>query len=695
MRNRKALLSFDNLITGCLLVLIFLFLNLTVADSTIATDFSGSGYYTLQKPTIDLLRGTDDLLKIKYHMSPKLAPPTPQYIDLKQRVTSLLRLYDEYGGANVRVEVTDPTDGARRGISNEVRDRLERNGIVPVVKKVQRQGKSTEYTFYSSIEITYRANTRTINKVTDVTNLEYLLSQEIQYAMNPELVQIGMYVPPKMTRSRQGRRRRRRRRNPGQRQRQEDTRSFSSLERKLKKIGVVERIFLEKGDHFPDPRDEDAIDVLLVLANRKIPDSDLYAIDQFLMRGGKVILAADPIGQKPSRRRSPLSRGGGERQGFLFSGESSGKTLLDLMEQYGVNGSSAVTIDQTEAEAQVPIRRQKTVTVQGQSQRVQMREFVWSDLPFLFKARPSRSRDRPAFIDRVGEPVVLFPMGLKPTDKKNLNYVPWFTTSDLGAELSAPSGPNMMGGGLGQFVQKAIDFSFFIGPSSEKTKKGKKSDKGGENASNRRRRPGLKMRDLVVSVRSTFNSAFKKDEIPEAMSGDGGGEKNGDADASSTGGKGGEQKGGESSKSGDKSKKSAGDAASSTSSNGDGPGKHIKKSPEQQLVVAGDTDLFKVSMMDRYRGRLFGERSTQSPNETFATGVVNYLTRSDKDELNIQSERVITPRLASFSSGTKTMFEVLLIGLAPLLVIVFGLFRWVLVRKRRNQVQLKQKQNTS
>ncbi len=705
MNKRKTLVSLDNFVTGGLLLLIFLFMNLTVSDSTIATDFSGSGYYTLQEPTIKLLKGTDDLLKIDYYYSPNLTPRTAKYMDLRQKVSSLLRLYDQYGGSNVRVNIIDPTDGARQSIPSDVRDRLEAEGVVPVVEEVEREGgTSSEFNFYSSIKITYRANNRVINKVTDVENLEYMLSQEIQYAMTPELVKIGMYVAPQMRRSR----RRGRRRSPrggGGLQRTEDTRSFSSLERKLKKIGIVERIFLEKGDHFPDPRKDDSIDVLLVLANRKVPESDLYALDQYIMRGGKAIIAADPVGKKPSTRRSPFSRGGGERQGFLYSGPSSGKTLLDLLEKYGVKGSGSVTIDRSEAKAQIPVRREKTITFRGQTRRVEMREFVWSELPFFYKASPSRSLERPAFVDRVGDPLVLFPMTFQNfTKDEEASYIPWFTTSNSAVELDPPSGPGRSQ--LGSFVQNAVEYNFDRDQNTDDQQKpenesgsGKKKSSGSEQNQEKDGKttgPQKKRRDLVVSLKKTFSSAFKKNGIPKSMTSSESDQdqKNGDTGTDTSENDSGKtlnkQQGDSDSGQEDPEKKEADDKQTSDSGKKKENRKHVTSSPESEIVFVGDTDIFKISQMDRYRGRLFKERVSQSPNETFATGVVNYITRSDDDELDLKSERILTPRLASFGPIQEMVFSVLLIVLAPMLVILFGIVRWTLVQSGRKQVQIQQ-----
>ena len=653
MNRRKNQIAFDNLITSALLVLIFLFANLNVSRSTLATDFSGSGLYTLQQPTIDLLKGVDDLLRIKFYHSPSLAPRTPEYVNLEQEVSNLLQLYKQYGGENVQVEVIDPTDGARRGIPSAVQNEMTRKGIVPMSETVQRQGQEQPYTFYSSLEISYAANDRIVNKIAhdDVANLENIISQEIQYALTPELVNIGLYVPPRIQ---QPRRRMRRGGSPPQPQRREDTRSYQDLETKLRDVGVVDRIFLEKGERFPDPKTSD-LDVLLVLANRQIPKSDLYALDQYIMSGGKAIIAADPIGLKPSRSRMPMRRGGGERRGFLFTGNQNQKTLLDLLESYGAKGSKNVTLDQSEIRASIPVVREQTITLpSGRTETRRIQEMVSAEIPFMFKAKPVPAGKTPAFVDRVGQPLVMYPMSFEPVDDvKGVNYKAWFTTTNLSVEYKPSGGGGRMGSAMNQLHRETTqDFSI------ETTDRQKEK------------------RDLVVSLSGSLSSAFSSDEIPESMK---------RTDDSSSGGDAASQDDGSSSSNGASSVQD-GDSTSSSEEDAQEEG-HVKSADSGELILTGDADMFKTSQMNRIFTTLLREQVNPSPNEIFSTGSVNHMGRSEEQELNLEREKTVTPNLAQLTDTQQAVFRILLIGLAPLLVILFGLLRWGMMRMGRTDIE--------
>ena len=53
---------------------------------------------------------------------------------------------------------------------------------------------------------------------------------------------------------------------------------------------------------------EDDVDVLWIVHPQMLDDGTLYAIDQFIMRGGRALIFVDPDGRDPRRRRSDRPR---------------------------------------------------------------------------------------------------------------------------------------------------------------------------------------------------------------------------------------------------------------------------------------------------------------------------------------------------------------------------------------------------
>jgi gliding-associated putative ABC transporter substrate-binding component GldG len=86
-------------------------------------------------------------------------------------------------------------------------------------------------------------------------------------------------------------------------------------------------------------------------------------------------------------------------------------------------------------------------------------------------------------------------------------------------------------------------------------------------------------------------------------------------------------------------------------------------SPETRIVVVGDGDF----MSDEYMGN--------AGNLTFFANIVDYLA-DDAGLITIRSKNLQTPPLSPVSAGIKPIVKYGNLVLPPLLVIVYGLFRW-------------------
>ena len=146
--------------------------------------------------------------------------------------------------------------------------------------------------------------------------------------------------------------------------------SFNTLRETLDQTYHVEDVDLASG------RVSGQVDVLLVLDPRDLGEEARYAIDQFLMRGGSVIIATG----------SRALEGGG-RQGLAVSKHESG--LDALLESYGVRVGSEVVLDQQNAAFPIPVER----NLGGFT----VREIQMLRYPAFVDVRPEQmDRDNPA-----------------------------------------------------------------------------------------------------------------------------------------------------------------------------------------------------------------------------------------------------------------------------------------------------------
>ncbi len=633
MNERKAKTVADHVTTVVLLVGILVFLNLGAEQSTVSKDFSGKGYMELQEPTRNVLDKIEDPITITYYVTDQLMPPTPQYQNLRDKVTALLRLYRSTTGPNMKLNVVNPAEGERR-LSEDVRDEMSTQGVLSSFEEIERKGKTTSYRFISSIRMTYRDTTKVINRVHSVANLENQLTRDILYAHKPKLIRIGVYVPPKKSLSRS-----RRRGSRPQMTRSPDERSFTDLEEELRKVGPVKRIYLEKGEQFPDPRKEDTIDVLFVLANRKIPASDRFALDQFIMKGGSVVLGIDRMGRKPSMRGGMMMRRRSkERMGFIQSG------FEDALEGYGLSASSKILIAPTD----VKLTRYKMVTKKVGGREIGVRKPVKRSVPIVFLARPELgSKNTPPFVRRTSGLMTMIARSVKPSDEKSddVKYTPWFGTEEFGVELE-PSGTGPRA--VNEFRSNIFGFTFGDIPEEQKAK-----------------------HHLAAHLEGSFSTFYdSRDKIPESFR-PSGSDNGGGAEGSPNNGK----------EEGEKTKPWPAE---------NGP-EVVKKVEDNDLVVFGDTDLFSIKQMGGIYNN-FIKKEQDLPNRKFVQNLAEYLGKNPEELKNLKSEKTVTPKLKDLNEGQKFVYQTVMLGLSPFLVVLLGLVRWVLLTIRRKETKIQEEE---
>ena len=118
------------------------------------------------------------------------------------------------------------------------------------------------------------------------------------------------------------------------------------------------------------------VDILIVLGPKELGDKERFAIDQFLMRGGAVIIAAGEYAFEPSMT--------GELNVNL---QKTG--LEELLKHYGVELEQAVVLDQQAAAFPIPVVRQL-----GGLRVREIRKVHYP--PFLLLQGEGLSRDNPA-----------------------------------------------------------------------------------------------------------------------------------------------------------------------------------------------------------------------------------------------------------------------------------------------------------
>ncbi|WP_198374872.1 GldG family protein [Neoroseomonas rubea] len=232
-------------------------------------DLTQQRLYTLSDGTRSVLQGLTDPVTLRLFYSRRLGTAVPAYGAYAERVRAMLEEYVAVSGGRVRLEVFDPEP------FSETEDRALAFGLqgVPV-------DQSGEQIYFGLAGLNLLDDERTIPFFQPERErfLEFDLTRLVYELSNPRRPAIGVMssLPvngdPRMMMMMRG--------NPA-------AQPYAVMQT-LRQFYTVQDVALDAQVIAPD------IQVLLVIHPQNLPDATLYAIDQFVMRGGKLIAFVDP-----------------------------------------------------------------------------------------------------------------------------------------------------------------------------------------------------------------------------------------------------------------------------------------------------------------------------------------------------------------------------------------------------------------
>lgn len=248
--------------TVVLLVLLILVVGNFVASRVLARiDLTHDHEFTISKATRDVLRGLDDVVTVKVYFSKKLPP---NLATLRRNIDDVLRGYQAYSRGKVRVEYVDPSE------KPEEEQKLRYLGIPQIQLNVLEKDQLQVINGYMGLAILYADRHQSIPVVQDVNTLEYDLTAGILQVLAKEKRVIGYLTgngAPDLNKD------------------------YEALGRLLSQTYEVQPVDLGQGRQ-PVP---EQINTLLVARPQAVPPRVQWQIDQYLMRGGRVIFMVDPI----------------------------------------------------------------------------------------------------------------------------------------------------------------------------------------------------------------------------------------------------------------------------------------------------------------------------------------------------------------------------------------------------------------
>ncbi len=228
-------------------------------------DLTEGNRYTLSESTTKIISDLPDVVTIQAVYSSNM----PTELSLRVReAKDLLREYDNYGGENLKVEFLDPAGDP------ELQNQLSQEGLQPFVIPLQGMDERMEIKVYASVLVKYLdKDPQVIRQALDIEPLEYKLTNAINRQISAGTQKVGVL-------------------NPGG-QRQLD-RTFGTLYNALEERFPIEEVDTKTGE----PIGED-IKTLLVIGpgnfSEGLSERDLYEIDQYMMRGGNVVVLSEGV----------------------------------------------------------------------------------------------------------------------------------------------------------------------------------------------------------------------------------------------------------------------------------------------------------------------------------------------------------------------------------------------------------------
>lgn len=265
-------------------------------------DLTEEGLFTLSDGTLNVIDKIDEPITLRYYFSGRLAREIPQIGILAERVKDMLEEFAAHGKGKIRLEVIDPlpfTDEEDRAVAVGLQG-------VPV-------DQTGETVYFGLFGVNATDHQQVIPFFDEKREpfLEYDLARVVYNLANPEKPKVGLISAIPIAGSQYSR---------GAEGAPDDSFVVWSQAKQFFDVSEIS----PSVDEIPDD-----LDLLLIAQPPSLGDPTLYAIDQFLLNGGKVIAFVDPHSEADAQR--PPQRGGAQRVDF-----GSADKLAKLFKAWGI-----------------------------------------------------------------------------------------------------------------------------------------------------------------------------------------------------------------------------------------------------------------------------------------------------------------------------------------------------------------------
>jgi ABC-type uncharacterized transport system involved in gliding motility auxiliary subunit len=306
MQNKKGFETFLYSAIGVVVVaIIVIALNVIIRPMTTRLDLTADKAYTLSEGTRNILSKLDTPVQIRFYFSQKDPSTPPMLKTYAARVEDMLNEYKLLAKGNLEIKKLDPAP------DTEAEDSANLDGIEG--QMLQPMGGDR---LYFGIAISCLDSRATIPFLTPERDrlLEYDLTRAISQVIKPQKPVIGVMSGLPV---------------------------FGSFNPQMMQMGMgggrtEPWVFVNELRSDFDVKEipvtsetiDDDVQVLLVIYPKGITDAGEFAIDQFVLRGGKLIAFLDPFSVMDARS--------GNQQNPLQAAANNGATMEHLLKAWGL-----------------------------------------------------------------------------------------------------------------------------------------------------------------------------------------------------------------------------------------------------------------------------------------------------------------------------------------------------------------------
>ncbi len=241
---------------GILALLNIILLNIFFRNFVYRVDLTQNRIYTLHSVTREILKNLKDYVNIEIYMSSKLPSEISPY---KEDLFNLLEEYRNFSKGLLRYAVYHPDKNA------ELKSKVTRLGIPEITFNVVEKDQVKLLKGHFGLTIFYRDKKEIIPVITETENLEYdLTSKILKLEEGDNLKSIGISFLGV------------------------EEKNYSLIKRELEKLYRLRNVSVS----IKIPED---INLLLVFGNKKLTPKEIYNIDQYILKGGKLVWFLQPV----------------------------------------------------------------------------------------------------------------------------------------------------------------------------------------------------------------------------------------------------------------------------------------------------------------------------------------------------------------------------------------------------------------